>query len=299
MGRGAHDDGTRDVLVPGPTGAGGSGECGGASNTFGGAFRDYGADATARQQQVAAFYKEQHARQTVAFGESMREKFLKLDTCRMDVWTAAELLNEIVDDSDPDTDLAQIAHGLQSAEAARAAYPEHDWLHLTAFVHDLGKVLAHPSFGSQPQWAVVGDTFPVGCKHDDAVIFHEFFRHNPDAGDPRYSTRDGIYAAGIGLDAVRMSWGHDEYLYQVLKRNGCTLPPPALFIIRYHSFYALHRERAYMHLLDDSDRECLPWLDAFNRFDLYTKSSEAPDVEALKPYYVGLIDKYCPGVYSW
>ena len=31
-------------------------------------------------------------------------------------------------------------------------------------------------------------------------------------------------------------------------------------------------------------------------YDLYTKSSKVPDIEALKPYYQGLIDKYIPGV---
>ena len=33
----------------------------------------------------------------------------------------------------------------------------------------------------------------------------------------------------------------------------------------------------------------------FSQFDLYTKSTKIPDVEALKPYYQGLIDKYLPG----
>ena len=33
----------------------------------------------------------------------------------------------------------------------------------------------------------------------------------------------------------------------------------------------------------------------FSQFDLYTKSTKIPDVEALKPYYQGLIDKYIPG----
>jgi hypothetical protein len=39
--------------------------------------------------------------------------------------------------------------------------------HLTGLIHDLGKILAHPEFGSEPQWAVVGDTFPVGCAFSD------------------------------------------------------------------------------------------------------------------------------------
>ena len=30
-----------------------------------------------------------------------------------------------------------------------------------------------------------------------------------------------------------MSWGHDEYLFQILKPH---LPLPALYMIRYHSF---------------------------------------------------------------
>jgi len=32
---------------------------------------------------------------------------------------------------------------------------------------------------------------------------------------------------------------------------------------------------------------------------LYTKSEEIPDIEALKPYYQSLIDKYMPGELEW
>jgi hypothetical protein len=34
-----------------------------------------------------------------------------------------------------------------------------------------------------------------------------------------------------------MSWGHDEYMYQVLKHNKSNLPEEALYIIRYASVY--------------------------------------------------------------
>lgn len=40
-------------------------------------------------------------------------------------------------------------------------------------VSDLGKVLVHPSFGELPQWAVVGDTFPVGCAYDESIVHHK------------------------------------------------------------------------------------------------------------------------------
>jgi len=48
-----------------------------------------------------------------------RREFLSLDKRRMGIWEAMEYLNTLVDDSDPDTDLSQIEHLLQSAESAR------------------------------------------------------------------------------------------------------------------------------------------------------------------------------------
>lgn len=65
----------------------------------------------------------------------MREKFSKLDKMEMSIWECCELLNEVVDDSDPDLDEPQIQHLLQSAEAIRQDYPDQDWLHLTALIH--------------------------------------------------------------------------------------------------------------------------------------------------------------------
>ena len=50
-----------------------------------------------------------------------------------------------------------------------------------------------------------------------------------------------------------------------MAQNGCTLPPAAEFIVRYHSFYALHREGAYTDLLSDADKAHLPWLLEFNK----------------------------------
>lgn len=38
-----------------------------------------------------------------------------------------------------------------------------------------------------PQWAVVGDTFPVGCRPQASVVFCDStFQDNPDLQDPRY-----------------------------------------------------------------------------------------------------------------
>ena len=37
----------------------------------------------------------------------------------------------------------------------------------------------------------------------------------------------------------------------------------------------------------------------FNRYDLYTKSHEAPDVDALRPYYEDLIAEFFPAKLRW
>lgn len=41
---------------------------------------------------------------------------------------------------------------------------------------DLGKVLLHPSFGELPQWAVVGDTYPVGCAFNESIVHHKVYK---------------------------------------------------------------------------------------------------------------------------
>jgi inositol oxygenase len=160
-------------------------------------------------------------------------------------------------------------------------------------IHDLGKILC--LFG-EPQWAVVGDTFPVGCAFSDKIVFAEFFADNPDSRDARYQSPCGIYREHGGLHHVHLSWGHDEYLYQVVKPY---LPEPGLYMIRYHSFYPGHRERAYDHLMSEHDQEMFRWVRAFNPYDLYSKAAERPNVAALRPFYEELIAEFFPPVLNW
>ncbi len=108
---------------------------------------------------------------------------------------------------------------------------------------------------------------------------------------PSYQTQLGVYEKGCGLDKVDLSWGHDEYFYHIAKPY---LPEPALYMIRYHSFYPAHREGAYDYLMNDHDRKMFEWVRKFNPYDLYSKSDHKPSVKELKPYYQGLIEKYFP-----
>ncbi|KAI0247987.1 inositol oxygenase [Lactifluus subvellereus] len=244
---------------------------------------------------VKNFYKEQHEKQTVAFNIQARVNFKSRHRARMGVWQAMEMLNTLVDESDPDTSLSQIEHLLQTAEAIRRdGKPE--WMQVTGLVHDLGKLLF--LFESEGQWDVVGDTFVVGCRFSDKIIYPETFESNPDSHDSIYSTKYGIYQPHCGLDNVMLSWGHDEYLYHVLK-GQCSLPEEGLAMIRYHSFYPWHREGAYSHLTNEKDKRALAAVRAFNPYDLYSKSDEPVNVETLRPYYERLIAKFFPPVLDW
>jgi inositol oxygenase len=252
-------------------------------------FRNYGDGVHPR---VREFYRLNHTYQTYDFVMQKRKEYLGLNKGEMGIWEAMEFLNTLVDDSDPDTDLSQIEHNLQTAEAIRKdGHPR--WMQLTGLIHDLGKVMW---IWGDPQWAVVGDTFPVGCAWSDKIVFHEFFANNPDKDRPEFQTECGIYEKNGGLDKVHLSWGHDEYLYHVTKEY---LPEPAQYMIRYHSFYPAHREGAYDHLMNDHDREMFDWVRKFNPYDLYSKGLEKPDPVALRPYYEELIAEYFPAKIRW
>jgi inositol oxygenase len=254
-----------------------------------GEFRNYEADA---RPSVREFYRLNHRYQTYDFGQAKRKEYLSLNRRQMSVWEALEFLNTLIDDSDPDTDLSQLDHLLQTAEQIRQdGHPR--WFILAGLIHDLGKILC---LYGEPQWAVVGDTFPTGCAWSDRIVFHEFFADNPDRAQPRFQTRAGVYEEGCGLEKVAMSWGHDEYIYNVVKDH---LPQEALYMLRYHSFYPAHRDGEYDYLMNGRDREMFKWVQAFNPYDLYTKSHERPDQKKLRPFYDDLISEYFPPTLRW
>eukprot|EP01090_Pellita_catalonica_P020873 TRINITY_DN7661_c0_g1_i3.p2 TRINITY_DN7661_c0_g1~~TRINITY_DN7661_c0_g1_i3.p2 ORF type:complete len:110 (-),score=2.55 TRINITY_DN7661_c0_g1_i3:99-428(-) len=105
-----------------------------------------------------------------------------------------------------------------------------------------------------------------------------------------------MYTENCGLDSLLMAWGHDEYMYRVCKGNRCRLPEVALYIIRYHSFYAHHTARSYDQFLSEKDKRYLPYLQKFQKYDLYSKKHDLQDAVVVKAYYQKLIEKYFPDV---
>jgi inositol oxygenase len=219
------------------------------------------------------FYKEHHKKQTMSYVLSQKAKFGKLGRRKAGIWEIFDDLDSIYDSSDPDLNLPQSVHAFQTAEAIRKdGHPP--WMVMVGLIHDLGKVLL---LMGEPQWAVVGDTFPVGCRYSSEIVHYGFLHYNPNYGDIKYQKHLGIYNRGCGWDNLHFTWGHDEYLYQVLKQaqekdpESMKLPEQALYIIRYHSFYPGHQHGAY-------------------KYD---------EIKKQFPYYVALIRSFVPGKLQW
>ena len=252
-------------------------------------FRQYDKEANPG---VAEFYRINHQMQTVDYVLGKERQYFGLTRGMKTVWEAAEYLNTLVDDSDPDTDLTQIEHLLQTSEAIRRdGHPR--WMVLVGFIHDLGKCLC---LYGEPQWGVVGDTFPVGCAWSDQVVFPEYFQANPDRHIAKYQTKYGIYEPGCGLENLHLSFGHDGYIAEVMKPY---LPDEALYMLRFHSFYAWHRQDAYKYFENDKDKAMLEWVRKFNPYDLYSKGHTKPDLKQLKPYYDDLFAEFLPAKLAW
>lgn len=262
------------------------------------------------------FYRLNHARQTVEFVKRQAVSYGKLNRMEMTIWEALDKLDSLREyesalvgsgddngDAYCDADMPLMEHALQTAEACRIAFPDTDWMALVGLIHGLGKLMAHQNFGSEPQWAICGESFPVGCRFHPAIIHSQFFQANPDRRRRAYMTATGMYTPGCGLQSVLMSWSYAEYLYLVLLKNRVPLPSEALFLIRYQKFLALFRNnQPYNELLSKSDRAMLPILKKFRELLVYKRRNIPGRLHGkeLTAYYDSLIGKYIPqGSLRW
>ena len=73
-------------------------------------------------------------------------------------------------------------------------------------------------------------------------------------------------------------------------------PRPAC---RYHSLYPWHKEGEYEWLEDDLDREMKPWVQLFNKYDLYTKADVKLDEQLMRARYAPIVEKFAPHALMW
>ena len=154
-------------------------------------FRNY--DASDVKAAVKEHYRKMRQHQTLDYVRNMHKKYLTFDI-PMPLWEAMEHLNSLIDVSDPDLDLPNVQHLIQSAEAIREDNRP-DWMQLTGLIHDLGKIMflwgSDADGTSQAeQWGMVGDVFVVGCALPDTCVYPEFNALNPDMKGKTHTRRD-------------------------------------------------------------------------------------------------------------
>ena len=278
---------------------------------------------------VANTYKKMLENQTLKYVQNIQNKYKTFPNKKYNLWDTIDQLNNICDDSDPDTDLPQIIHAYQTGLSLKNKNIDNfnirnlftdkewdrldsnlkkkyectikdfyhnitdwDWLSLIGFIHDLGKILITEEYGSLEQWSVVGDTFPLGQQLSESYIYH-----NNNFHINNNSLTQNTYINNIGFENIIMSWGHDEYLASVLEKNNTNFPKEAIYIIRFHSFYCWHSppdnlDRGYINLANDFDWYMLPLLKFFQKSDLYSKSRNIPSFIEIKNEFSKLIEKY-------
>ncbi len=293
-------------------------------------FRDY----ENCNDNVELLYKNMYKNQTLKKKRQIKSK-LKFDK-KYKIKDVFDLLNKVVDSSDPDADFPQIFHGYQTAQAIKDNYFENDrlknikirslftneewfllddehktlydttiesfykniecwdWLILIGLIHDLGKVLVLKEFGGYDEWFSVGDIYPLGCNFSKSNIYYDKQYHKL-CSDDNETIGLGMYEKGCGFDNVEMTFSHDYYFAEVLKKSKTKLPEEAIYIVQYHSFYAWHSPRnnirGYVDLSSKKDWNMLPMLKLFQKADLYSKKDELNE-EFDYELFDNLIDKY-------
>ena len=254
-------------------------------------FRNYFIDVD-NKQIIYETYKNQRCNINFLFTEYLLTKYCRFDK-KENFWTLFNRLNDITDLSDPDMSKPNILHALQTAEAIRKdGLP--DWFVLTGLIHDFGKILflnGEDKDGTSlnTQWAIVGDTFITGYPIPDSIVYPELNNYNQD-----HTNKINLYMPKCGLNNCSVSFGHDEYLYRLLKFNNTTLPEEALYMIRYHSLYAWHNHNEYIDLESADDVYYKKYVKQFNLYDLYTKDNNnvIELTDSMKEYYSNLVKKY-------
>ena len=241
------------------------------------------------------FYKEMHEKVDLDYTLKIRKKYSKYDNCKMTIKKALSMMDDFIDPSDPDLDVPNSIHAYQTAERIRKRYPEDKELQITGLIHDLGKVLF--SYG-EPSYNVVGDTYVLGCKFPITIVYYETMKFNPDYH--KYDEKC-IYKKNCGLENLIISFGHDEYLYGVLKHNKDLhkMTDRTMNMIRYHSLYPWHTGGSYDDFMGSGDEFILKDVLEFNSFDLYSKEDPIEINQSVKDYYDELLDEYFLDEMEW
>lgn len=140
-------------------------------------FRNYNVDETPAR--VVEHYRDMRMNQTVAFYKKMEHKYSFENGHYRRLMTIDEAfveLEDYVDASDPDLDLPNKLHLLQTAEGLRrAGHP--DWMQLTGLLHDMGKIMFLWGTGEDGQDGACGNSLCRGVGGRECSRSNVYYSH--------------------------------------------------------------------------------------------------------------------------
>lgn len=244
------------------------------------------------------FYKSMHENQTFKYVTNKIKQYKSSYNAHYYMNEVLDMMDDFVDPSDPDVDEPNSFHAYQTAESIRKREPDNKALQVCGIIHDLGKILFK---FNEPSWSVVGDTYAVGCKFPDTIVYYETMKENPDYTNALFNTKYGVYEPNCGIRKLYITAGHDEYLYNVLQNNmNHTFPKKYQDVIRFHSFYPWHTGGSYREFMEPEDNLLLEDVLSFNKYDLYSKSDDGFKIsDDIKKYYNTLLKEFFPEPLLW
>jgi GNAT superfamily N-acetyltransferase len=243
-------------------------------------------------------HRRMWATQSVAYASEMREKHSSFCLGAMTLEEALNLSKHLLANpfsmstGEQQTKNAPSVRTLlfRTAELARKeGHP--DWVQFVALVHGLAGVLTclrSMAFSSRESpmadtdtgdgedfefdWTIHVDSRVLGCKASEHSTFAEFRHLNPDGGDVRYNTTNGLYDEHVGLENVLLSWTSSDYMYDMLKHNHVRLPGEAYSILQLFPLVDWHRRGRHSSLSNETDEELKPFVAEF--YELVDRSRE-------------------------
>ena len=182
-------------------------------------------------------YKLMYEEQTLKKKEEI--KIYPISSKKYTIQEIIPLLNNIIDESDPDTDKDQSIHLLQTyisikkkfneniiikdlfnpsefnslpdeikyfyieKKYLKNLYPhinEFDWIYLVGYLHDLGKIMMLPDFHNFSQHFCVGDIYPLGIPFEEANIFYDRKFHENNIEFKKYKKGSKARVDRFGFD---------------------------------------------------------------------------------------------------
>jgi len=171
-----------------------------------------------------------------------------------------------------------------TAELARKeGHP--DWVQFVALIHGLagamtclrasssgGSVVPDEVEGDDFDWTIYVDARVMGCETSKTSTFAEFRHLNPDEGDTRYNTPNGLYREHVGLENVLLSWTSSDYMYCMLKHNRVVLPKEAYAILKLFPLVDWHTRGKHISLSSENDEELKLFVADF--YELFQRSQD-------------------------